>query len=95
MNIFFWILFGIDVIVGLIAVYFFFIGLGDRSISERNIMLWMGMLLAIAIILLGSVALKNTDHPVLAKSLLSVLAVPTVLYGLFMFIAVVTKARWN
>ncbi len=47
----FWILWGIDAVVTLVALYFFFIGLSDGSVSSFNGGLWMGMLLGLAVIL--------------------------------------------
>ena len=44
----FWILWGIDAIVGAIAVAFFFIGIADGSVSSFNIALWLVILAALA-----------------------------------------------
>ena len=78
----FWIPWGIDVIVALIFVYFFFVGLGDGSVSSFNILLWLVILVGLAIILGGGLALRATARTGLAAALVTALAVPSVLIGL-------------
>lgn len=91
----FWTLWGIDAVVALVALYFFFVGLGDGSVSSFNGGLWFGMLVGLAAVLGGSLMLKSSDHLMAAKVLLSVLAIPAILFFLFFLIAILTKARWN
>lgn len=91
----FWTLWGIDAVVALVALYFFFVGLGDGSVSSFNGGLWFGILLGLAAVLGGSLMLKSSSHLVAAKVLLSVLAIPALLFFLFFLIATLTKARWN
>lgn len=92
---FFWILWGIDAFVALIAIYFFFVGLGDGSVSSFNGNLWFGLLAGLAIVLLGSLWLKNHDFMGLAKLLLAIVAIPAVGYGLIILISIFGGARWN
>ena len=91
----FWILWGMDVVVALVALYFFFVGLGDGSVSSFNGGLWFGILLGLAAVLGGSWMLKTSDHLLAAQLLLSVVAIPASLFFLYLLIAVLTKARWN
>ncbi len=91
----FWILWGIDAVAALIALFFFFWGLADGTVSSFNIRLWMLMLGAIAAILLGSLWLKSHDYLGLAKIVLSILAIPTLLYGLFVLFVIIARPRWN
>ncbi|MCB0534292.1 MAG: osmoprotectant transporter permease [Lewinellaceae bacterium] len=91
----FWILWGIDAIAALVAIVFFFIGITDGSVSSSNSGMWFLMLAAIAGILLGSLWLKAHDYLGLAKTLLSILAIPTALYGLFLLVVIFSKTRWN
>lgn len=92
---FFWILWGIDAVVALIALYFFFVGLGDGSVSSFNGTMWMGLLAGLAVVLLGSLWLKSHDYLLLAKILLAVVAVPATLYGLMILTMVFGGGRWN
>ncbi|MVM37081.1 osmoprotectant transporter permease [Spirosoma sp. HMF3257] len=94
MNIF-WILWGIDGIIALIFFYFFFVGIADGSVSSYNGGLWFFMLIALSAILIGGYWLQTHQHEVGAKILLSVLAVPGLLCGLFFLILILTNPRWN
>lgn len=91
----FWTLWGIDAVVALVALYFFFVGLGDGSVSSFNGGLWFGILVGLVAVLGGSLMLKSSGHLMAAKALLSVLAIPAILFFLFFLIAILTKARWN
>ncbi|MBO9640766.1 MAG: osmoprotectant transporter permease [Siphonobacter aquaeclarae] len=93
--IFFRILWGIDAVVALVIVYFFFVGIGDGSVSSFNMGLWLLILSVLAIVLGGSLWLRRKQQPVLANLLLSVVAVPGVLYGLFVLLLVVTNPHWQ
>lgn len=92
---FFWILWGFDAIIALVVLYFFFIGLGDGSVSSFNMGLWLMMLAAVAAILFGSLWLQSHNRLSLAKGILSILAVPGFLCLLFLLVVLVSKPRWN
>lgn len=92
---FFWILWGIDAVLSLVVLYFFFVGLADGSVSSYNMGLWLMILIGIGAIMLGSLWLKSNQYLIVAKIVLSILALPGVLYGLFMLIIILTKPRWN
>lgn len=93
--IFFRILWGIDAVVALVVVYFFFVGIGDGSVSSFNMGLWLLILSVLAIVLGGSLWLRRKQQPVLANLLLSVVAVPGIVYGLFVLLLVVTNPHWQ
>ncbi|GAB4036534.1 osmoprotectant transporter permease [Spirosoma gilvum] len=93
--IFFWILWGIDAIASLIILYFFFIGLADGSVSSFNMGLWLFILAGLGVIMVGSYWLQNHQYAGWAKILLAILAVPCLVYALFMLIILVTNPRWN
>ncbi|AXE16858.1 osmoprotectant transporter permease [Runella rosea] len=91
----FWVLWGIDAAISLVVLYFFFIGLVDGSVSSFNMGLWVMILLGIGAIMLGSLWLKSNDYLRIAKIVLAILAVPGLLYALFMLMIIITKPRWN
>ncbi len=91
----FWIFWGIDAIVALIALYFFFIGLADGSVSSFNMGLWLVLLVALAGVLLGSLALKGAGNLNVAKILAGLLAVPALLFLLFFAVVIASGERWN
>ena len=89
------ILLGIDIAAAAIVGYFFLVGLTDGSISSFNIELWLGLLLGLAAVFAAGLALRRAGRPILASLVLAVLAVPTLLYGLFMLAVVLSGERWN
>ncbi|GAB3501506.1 osmoprotectant transporter permease [Emticicia fontis] len=91
----FWIFWGIDAIVALIALYFFFIGLADGSVSSVNMSLWLVLLGALAAILFGTLALKAAGNLLFAKILAGVLAIPAILFALFFLILIASGQKWN
>lgn len=91
----FWIFWGIDAIVALIALYFFFIGIADGSVSSFNIALWFVLLAALAAVLIGSFMLKSADKLMAAKILSGVLAIPALLFFLFFIILIGSGTKWN
>ena len=88
------ILAGFDALVVAIVVGFFLVGLGDGSVSSDNIRLWVGILAALAVILGGGLQLKKLGHPVLATLLFLVLAVPALLYGIFLVALIFSDTPW-
>jgi len=91
----FWIPWAIDLVVAGIAVYFFLVGLGDGTVSSFNIGLWSLILGGLAAVVGGSLALRAASHEKLAKALVMVLAIPSVLVGLFFAALVIVPVRWN
>jgi hypothetical protein len=91
----FWFPWAIDVVIAIIVLYFFLVGLADGSVSSFNIGLWLFILLGLGSILGGSLWLKTAGHPILAMVLLLILAIPGLLYGLFVLALVIAAPRWN
>ena len=91
----FWILWGIDALTALVVLYFFFVGLADGSVSSNNAGIWAVLLLALAVVLLGSLGLKAAGYLGWAKTLLCILAVPATLYALVMALSIFSNQRWN
>ncbi len=92
---FFWIMWSFAAVVGFGVVCFFFIGLGDNSITAANLHFWLGMLAVVAAVLLGSLALAKNNHPGLAKVLLMVLVTPGLFFVAMGFGAALLGGRWQ
>lgn len=92
---FFRILFGVDAIVALVAVYFFVVGLADGSVSSFNMELWLAMLGGIAAVLAGGWLLNAKGHRRSAYGVLLILALPALLFAVFMLSVVIFQPRWN
>ena len=93
--IFFWIVFGIDVVAALVALYFFAVGLGDGSVSSFNMALWLGLLAGIAAIVGGGWMLNAKGQRAAANVLLSILGVPAFAFGLFLLLIVILQPNWR
>jgi len=83
------------VIVALVGVAFFFIGVADGTVSGFNIVSWTTVLPGLTAIVLGSRVLANRGQLKAACVLAAALALPGLLYALFMVIAVTSGVRWN
>jgi hypothetical protein len=92
---FFWILWGFNAVMSLIPIYFFFVGLTDGTVTSRNMGLWGLVLLAIAVVLGGSLWLKAQGQFPIAKILLIVAAVPGILVILYFLVVITSKTKWN
>ena len=84
-----------DALVALVVVYFFIVGLGDGSVSDFNGGLWFGILAAIAAILGGGWLLERNGLRGAAIAVLLILAVPGLLYALFLALILIMQPRWN
>ena len=59
----FWLPWAVDAVIAAVAVFFFFVGLADGSVSSFNIVLWMVLLLAVAVVVGGSLSLgRSATH---------------------------------
>jgi hypothetical protein len=92
---FFAVVFGIDVIVAGVILYFYVIGLADGSVSSFNMSLWLAILAVLAAVLGGGLALNARGWRGAANGVLLILAVPGVLYALFVLSLIVFQPRWN
>lgn len=91
----FWFLFGFDALMSLIPIYFFFVGLGDGTITMKNMGIWLIILLVIAGVLFGSHWLMLHDHLALAKGILGFASIPGLIFLLYIAIVIIGKPRWN
>lgn len=91
----FWILWIFNALMCLIPIYFFFVGLGDGTITSRNIGLWFLILLVVAIVLVGSFLLKAANQMALAKVILILAAIPGILALLYFLIVFTSKPNWR
>lgn len=89
------ILITIDVVVAAVIGFFFVIGVGDGSVSSFNIVLWIGILTAVAVTLIAGILLHRNDRKVLGNLTLSLLAVPATLYCAFFALIILTAPSWQ
>ena len=92
---FYRLLFLFDLIVAAVVFFFFFWGVSDGTVSSFNAGLWFGLLSTVAGILLGAYYLNAGGKRVAAIILLLVLALPGLLYLLFLLVVIIAQPRWN
>lgn len=88
-------LFACAVLTSAVTVVFFFVGLGDGSVSSFNLGLWLVLLGISGLSLWAGHALHAREKHVLALVALAVTAVPGILAALFILLILVTQPRWN
>jgi hypothetical protein len=86
---------GLDILIALIFVFFFFWGLSDGTVSSFNIGLWLLILGGIAAILAGGFFLNSRGQRGAAIAVLMILGLPGIVFGLFMLLVIILQPRWN
>lgn len=77
----FWVLFAIDSLLSVIALFFFFLGLANGFVSGFYMLLWLTLVVGTVGVKLAGLMLKNAQQPVRAARLLALLAAPGVLFA--------------
>lgn len=78
-----------------VVLAFFVIGLGDGSITDFNIVLWLALLSVTAASLIGGISLRVRQKHLAATAALAVLALPGMLAVAFMLMILIAQPRWN
>ena len=91
----FWILWAFNALVALVPIYFFFVGLGDGTVSSRNIHYWLIIMLIVAAVIGGTLYLKSVNQLPAAKVILILAAIPGLLALAYFAIILIGKPRWN
>ncbi|MGE5279050.1 MAG: osmoprotectant transporter permease [Acidobacteriota bacterium] len=91
----FWILWGFDAAIALVALFFFAAGLADGRVSSFNILLWMVLLLGVAGVVGGALWLRSKARKGPAMAVLLILAIPGFLAVLFFLVVLIGHPRWN
>ena len=89
------ILFAIDAVIAAVILYFFFVGLGDGSVSSFNMGLWLAILGGVAAILFGAWMLNGKGQRAAANVILLLLALPGGLYGFFILLVLILQPNWR
>ncbi len=92
---FYRLLWGIDLLVALVAFAFFAIGIADGTVSSFSIALWLAILAGISAVVFCTRAFARRENVVAACIVAAALALPAFLFALFMTVAIVSGVRWN
>ena len=79
----FWMLWWWDALIAAVILYFFLVGLSDGTVSSFNGGLWFTIIAVVAVVMIGSLALRTAKRLALAVTLLLVLGIPGMLFALF------------
>jgi hypothetical protein len=93
--VFFWILWIFNALMSLIPIFFFFEGLSAQTIDEDNWWMWVLILLVVGLVLGGTYWLKTKNQLVVAKVVLILASLPSILALIFILIAIFGDVRWN
>lgn len=83
------------VLVAAVVAAFFLIGIADGTVSSFNIGLWLAVISSVGVILVLGHHLHARGRSIAAAAVCALLAVPGVLYALFVLLAALLGARWN
>ena len=92
---YFWTVYAIDVLIAVIAFYFFLTGISTATAGSKFYQAWAGLFCFLVIVLAGSLLLNYVGQFGLAKVLASIPAALGVGYGLFVLLMIIAKPRWN
>lgn len=87
----FWALWGFDVLIAAVVVFFFLWGLADGTVSAFNIGLWLAMLAVVAAVVGGGYLMYQAGQTIFATIVLLVLAFPGSMFALFMLALIVLQ----
>lgn len=93
MTIFYRVLQAIVLAALAVLLWFFIVGLGDGSIDDANILLWLALLAVPTAALFGSMYLWTRKRRGAACLVLAIPAAPAILYGLFVALFIVLQPR--
>jgi len=91
----FWALWILDALVASVFLYFFFVGIGDGSVSSFNIVEWLCILAVLGAVLGGSFFLRARGLGIVSLIVLALIAVPAVGFALIMGTTIILNPRWN
>lgn len=95
MTIFTRILLGFDALIALVVFAFFFVGLGDGTVSSFNILIWIAMVGGVLAVVGGGLILAMQGQRGAAIGVLLILAIPGALALFFLLMVLILQPRWN
>jgi hypothetical protein len=85
----------VNAVVAVIVLGFFFSGLSDGSVSSYNMLLWLGVLCALALVVGGSLFLRRSGKVKAGLVVNLLLVVPALIFGLFFFVLILANPSWH
>ena len=95
MKFWFWVLWAIDAVIAAVALYFFFSLAAGGRVGSFNILPWLAILAALAVVIGGSVWLRSVGQRAVAIILLLLLAIPGALFILFFLLLLILHPNFH
>ena len=95
MKLWFWFLWSIDAVIAAVALYFFFSLAAGGRVGSFNILPWLAILAALAVVVGGSVWLRSVGQHAVAIVLLLLLAIPGALFALFFLLLLILHPNFH
>jgi hypothetical protein len=84
----------VDLLAGAVLLLFFLWGMSDGTVAYAP-GTWLAALAGVGVTIGGAVALRRKGNVGLAMLLLLPVAVPALLYGMFLLFVLILHPRWN
>jgi hypothetical protein len=94
-KLWFWFLWSIDAVIAAVALYFFFSLAAGGRVGSFNILPWLAILTALAVVVGGSVWLRSVGQHAVAIVLLLLLAIPGALFALFFLLLLILHPNFH
>jgi hypothetical protein len=94
-KLWFWFLWSIDAVIAAVALYFFFSLAAGGRVGSFNILPWLAILAALAVVVGGSVWLRSVGQHAVAIVLLLLLAIPGALFALFFLLLLILHPNFH
>jgi hypothetical protein len=91
----FLIVLAVDAIVPIIAIFYFFVGISDGTVSSRNIMMWVLLLAALVLLWLACLYFYKAGWIKLAWAIAILLGLPAMIGLLYILMFMFGNVRWN
>jgi hypothetical protein len=91
----FYIILAIDALVPIIAIFYFFVGISDGTVSSRNILMWILLLAALVLLWLACLYLYKAGWIKLAWTIAILLGLPAIIGLLYILMIMFGNVRWN
>jgi hypothetical protein len=91
----FWFLWLIDAVIAAVALYFVFSLAAGGRVGSFNILPWLAILAALAVVVGGSVWLRSAGQHAVAIVLLLLLAIPGALFAMFFLLILIIHLNFH
>jgi hypothetical protein len=81
--------------VPIIAIFYFFVGLADGTVSSQNMMMWVVLFAALVLLWLACLYLYKAGWVKLAWTIAMLLGLPAIIALIYILMFMFGNVRWN